>query len=235
MFVALTSALFVACGDDDDDDGGGNSTALVGSWKYDFSDGYLVITIKGDGTGSLKEYSNYAGLEESETFRYVYNESTKALRVTFADGDVNDYTVISVTSSTLKLLDLDDDSVLTFTKYTGSNIGDDDDDDDVNPGNPTEVNEAALIGTWRYEEPKGYHEITISKGGTGIWLQYNNYDGSTEKDKFYWTFDSKTKKLTISFVSADEYESEWYTVVGIYDKYLVLTDEDGEEMILTKK
>lgn len=230
MFVALTSIMFVACGDDDDG-GDGNNSALVGSWKYDFNGGYLVATFKSDNTGILKEYSNYSGMMGDEKFRYSYNASDKHLRIVFEDGDVNDYTVISVTSNSLKVLDLDDESVLTFTKYTG---GGSNDDDDVISGGNTDVKASALIGKWRMEDPKGYHEITILKDGTGNWRQYNNYDGSINNDKFYWTFDEKTKKLTFTFVDAESYESEWYTVIGIYGNYIVLTDEDGEEVICTK-
>lgn len=234
MFMALTSIMFVACGDDDEG-GGGNNSALVGSWKYDFNGGYLVATLKSDNTGTLKEYSNYSGTTSDEKFRYSYNASDKHLRIVFEDGDVNDYTVISVTSNSLKVLDLDDESVLTFTKYTGGGSNNNDDDDDVIiPGGNTNITAAALIGKWRNEDPKGYHEITILKDGTGNWRQYNNYDGSIDNDKFYWTFDEKTKKLTFTFVDADGYESEWYTVIGIYGNYMVLTDKDGEEVICTK-
>lgn len=240
MFVAMTSFMFVACSNDDDNDKSEDdnidSSALIGSWKSDFDGGYYVVTFKSNNTGTLVEYSDDSVVEENENFRYSYNSSSQLLRITYTGGEVDEYTVLSATSNTLKVRSLEDNSVLTFTKYTGD--GDDDQKpDDPNPDDPNpDVTAEALVGTWRAEYQGGdYEDATLNSDGRGTWLEYRHDLNRTETEDFYWTFDEKTKKLTLIFVSDESYKEEWYTVVGIYDERVVLKDEDGETEIWKKQ
>ena len=115
ILLMATSWVAVGCSSDDDDNGGGKSSSgIVGTWRYVFGsslgsteDGTVLITFDSDGTGVLREQDGY--YNDVEAFTYVYSKSTGMLIVTYTDGEREIYTVLSVTSNELKLLDGYDD------------------------------------------------------------------------------------------------------------------------------
>ena len=110
ILLMATSWVAVGCSSDDDDNGGGKSSSgIVGTWRYVFESSYgstegtVLITFDSDGTGVLREQDGY--YNDVEVFTYVYSKSTGMLIVTYTDGEREIYTVLSVTSNELKLLD----------------------------------------------------------------------------------------------------------------------------------
>ena len=111
LLAVVLSVGFVSCKDDDDDDnggGGGGATAssIVGTWRQDFSSGYILITFDRDGTGREQEYDTEdGGLAYSDSFSWAQDDKTIILR--YEDGYTDTYTVVSVSSTTLKMTDSD--------------------------------------------------------------------------------------------------------------------------------
>lgn len=114
LFMGLS---FVSCSSDDNDDDGGNKTefveSLVGTWKKDFSTGYELITFKSNGKGTMKEFDIDEYHEDS--FSYSYNASKKVLKINWDDDYTEEWTVISLTSKKLVVMD-EEGNKLTLTK-----------------------------------------------------------------------------------------------------------------------
>ena len=108
---------FVSCSSDDNDDDGGNKTefveSLAGTWKKDFSTGYELITFKSNGKGTMKEFDEDEYHEES--FSYSYNASKKVLKINWDDDYTEEWTVISLTSKKLVVMD-EEGNKLTLAK-----------------------------------------------------------------------------------------------------------------------
>ena len=100
LMVAIVSVGFVSCDDDDDDD---SKASIIGTWRYDYSDGYDLLTFNSNGKGTYSEYY-YEGkkelLDEVEAFDYIFNESSMTLRMLFGD-EVEIWKVESITSKQL--------------------------------------------------------------------------------------------------------------------------------------
>lgn len=115
LFVAMLSMSLTACSDDDDnndnDKGGSTTSAIVGSWRSNNSEGYEIMTFKKDGTGT-EEWSE-KGEKSVEKFRYVFSESNMMLKVTKEDGEMEIYTVKNLTSTSMVL----DDGDISETYY----------------------------------------------------------------------------------------------------------------------
>ena len=114
LFMGLS---FVSCSSDDNDDDGGNNTeiveSLVGTWKWSDDEGYQLITFKSNGKGSAKNVDKDGVYEES--FSYSYNASKKVLKINWDDDDTAEWTVTSLTSKKLVVMD-EEGYKLTLTK-----------------------------------------------------------------------------------------------------------------------
>lgn len=119
LAVLFMGIAFVSCSSDDKDDDGGNNTevveSLVGTWKYTFSTGYQIATFKSNGKGTLKEVDYEDDYEDEDAFTYSYNANNQTLKISWADGDTDEWQVVSLTSKKFVILDEDGDRV-TFTK-----------------------------------------------------------------------------------------------------------------------
>lgn len=106
LMVVVAGFAFTSCGDDDDDDKNqGNGGSLVGTWTLnetlDDEDGIetvsMVLTLKGDHTGSIKEDWMYQSRAASvETYQMNFSWSTvsdsngnQILQVSYISGDKN--------------------------------------------------------------------------------------------------------------------------------------------------
>lgn len=98
----------VSCSSDNKDDDGGNDTeevvSLVGTWKYNFSTGYQLITFKSNGKGTVKEI-DYEAEDYEESFTYSYNANSQILRMYWDGEDPSEWQVVSNTSNKLVLID----------------------------------------------------------------------------------------------------------------------------------
>lgn len=111
VLVVLFALTFSSCSDDDDkgDKDKSDASSLVGTWRFN-DDGVYYITFKADGTGLYED--DY----EDGTFYYTYSEKTSLLILNFDDDDQGVLRVVSVTSTTLVLQDMEDES------YTATGI-----------------------------------------------------------------------------------------------------------------
>ncbi len=113
FLVPMMAFAFTGCSSDDDDNDGGkkSSSSIVGTWRYNFSTGYQIVTFNSNGTGSMREHDNYDGMDYTDYFRYSYNKSAGFISVIYDDDDIEYYTVRSVTSSELIVIDEDGDTI----------------------------------------------------------------------------------------------------------------------------
>lgn len=111
VLVVLFALTFSSCSDDDDkgDKDKNDASSLVGTWRFN-DDGVYYITFKADGTG------RYEDEYEDSSFDYTYNEKNSLLMLDFGYGDEDVLRVVSVTSTTLVLQDMEDES------YTATGI-----------------------------------------------------------------------------------------------------------------
>ncbi len=94
LFLSVMSVALVACSDDDDD--GDDTLSIVGTWKYEYGngyEGYNITTFNSNGYGTLEEHEIYKGKEEVdyEKFRYVFDSNTMTISFFFWDDDDQDY------------------------------------------------------------------------------------------------------------------------------------------------
>ena len=113
LMVAIMSVGFMSCSKDDDvkkED----TASLVGTWRYDFSSGYDLLTFDQNGTVRVQEYDN-GEWEMDKVYRYTY--SNGILRWMYEDGEVREtIEVISLSDTKLVLKDWPDDGEYTFVK-----------------------------------------------------------------------------------------------------------------------
>ena len=114
--LAVASISLVSCGDDDPEptptssstSSSSSTASLVGTWKYTYSSGYVLLTFTQDGRGIYTEYK--AGWEvDDDSFTYTYANNTITMIIFEGeDYDVETCKVLSLTSSTLVLQDFPD-------------------------------------------------------------------------------------------------------------------------------
>lgn len=107
LMVTIVSVGFVSCGDDDEED----EITIVGTWRYDFGSGYVLLTFNQNGTARYQEY-DHGRWESDESANYVY--SNGSLFVTGRNGERVTIEVISLTQTTLILKDFPDGGANTF-------------------------------------------------------------------------------------------------------------------------
>jgi hypothetical protein len=104
----IVSITIVSCGDNNDEPEA-KKVSIVGTWKYDDSDGYWIMSFKGDGTGYSMEEKNSKKNPHTDNFKWEFDENSKNLVLNYYDEITMDYTdlerysVTSLTESTLKL------------------------------------------------------------------------------------------------------------------------------------
>lgn len=115
--AAIMSVAFTSCSKDDDDDKDDKEESLIiGTWRDSSDEGWDEFTFKKDGSFSWTFYEEGKGPADTEIGTYTYNHP--ALKLTFEEGDIEMYRVISISSSKLVLRFFDDeeDETWTYTK-----------------------------------------------------------------------------------------------------------------------
>lgn len=87
------------------------------------------------------------------------------------------------------------------------------------------------MGTWKYTFSTGCQLVTFKSNGKGSWKEID-YAAKDYEGSFTYSYDSDSQVLKIYW--EDEDPEEWQ-VVSITSKKLVVIDEDGERMTLTKQ
>lgn len=94
---------------DDDNDSKQTTNSIIGTWRYDSSAGYVLITFREDGTGVEYEYDPYDGMGEgmldADSFTWAQNKNTIIIK--FDDGYTEIFENVSISSNTLKWVDPD--------------------------------------------------------------------------------------------------------------------------------
>lgn len=112
LMVLAVGVTATSCGSDDDDDNKKSETTtsgIVGTWKQTFSSGYIILTFNSNGTGSYVEFDSADG-NHSQTFSWTMRGNNVAL--VDDDGNIETYTVVSLTSTNLIWKYEDDDNEL---------------------------------------------------------------------------------------------------------------------------
>lgn len=100
--------VYISCGSDDKEETSTPSTSIVGTWRHDFSSGYILMSFSSNNTGYHQEYDVDDGkLRRKHNFSYSYDESQKHLVLIEEDGDVEEYFVMYVNSKEMELVDPD--------------------------------------------------------------------------------------------------------------------------------
>lgn len=108
--ILLMTACFVnvSCGGDDKEETSTPSTSIVGTWRHNFSSGYILMYFSSNNTGYHQEYDEDDGkLRRKHNFNYNYDESQKHLVLKEEDGDIEEYLVMYVNSKEMELVDPD--------------------------------------------------------------------------------------------------------------------------------
>ena len=88
--------------EDNSDDPGETNNDIVGTWRLNFSTGYITYTFYADGTGREVEI-DYADGNYSDTFMYIYNEGAGTITVVYSDGERYAYEIEFVNSNMIYL------------------------------------------------------------------------------------------------------------------------------------
>lgn len=94
LMVALFSCSLLSCSSDDDDNDNEEDvqSSIYGTWKYEFSSGYQLMTFNQNGTYLLQEIDDEDG-DWSDEGTFTYRDGTLIL-----DGEEK-FQVYSITSS----------------------------------------------------------------------------------------------------------------------------------------
>ena len=203
LLIAVTGNFFVACSSDDEDDEYSTSS-IVGTWKYYFSSGYILLNLGENGIGYTQEFDwEDGGLGERDMLSYYYDDEKKCYMVIeIEDGEEDGrFPVLNFNDKTLTVRD-DEGDLMTFTRVTEEE---------------SRVN-SLLGGKWRDvdsdSDPTDY-DVALYEKGLGV-----NVDES-----FVWMYNHTTKILTIS----DDYGNLEYLVKKITSDTLILYDDVWEE------
>lgn len=113
LMVAIMSVGFMSCGGGDDDVKKESEVSLVGTWRYDFSTGYVLFTFSQDGTVRIREY-DHGEWERDKVYYYTY--SNGILHITYEDGRERETIEVISLSDTKLVLEDYDGGVNTFIK-----------------------------------------------------------------------------------------------------------------------
>ena len=128
FMVAFVSVGFASCGGDDNKED--DILSIVGTWRYDFSSGYVLLTFNRDGTYTHREF-DHGQWEDDKNGKYVFvNNNLSFTYYSKARGkDVSEtYEVISLTTTQLLIKDFLDSGVTTFTRSHSNNNNSDEND-----------------------------------------------------------------------------------------------------------
>lgn len=190
LYAVLFSAVLVACGG-----GSGDSepdpdmpptsedgqVTLIGSWRQNFSSGYIVIYFDRTGYGWSHEYDkDDGGWYEKEYFDYNYKSSKKALTIIWDDGYQEVMQIRSLTNSKLVIRQEDGETItLQRLSYDEVSTGKDEESGDENddPDKPNDSDDSDNTERDESLNPEGFVPPADYKGvylgGSVNWAEYN--------------------------------------------------------------
>ncbi len=111
----MLSTSFVSCGDDNNKKNEPEKASIIGTWRHDFSSGYILLVFKKDGTGYIEEY-DHGRIQYSDPITYYYDKEKERYMIVEPDGD-HTYPVQYFNETTLVLVDPDGKS-MTYTRVS---------------------------------------------------------------------------------------------------------------------
>ena len=124
--IALTMALVIvtACGDDNDKDREPSAetshSLIVGTWRTTYDSGdYDQFIFYSNGSGKIQEWELVNGrsvCRDEGAIAYSYDEMNKHLAIAEEDGDVDEYSVLILNSTSLVIRNLEWNETRTFTR-----------------------------------------------------------------------------------------------------------------------
>lgn len=194
LMVAVVSACFVSCSKDDSNNNeeSNNETSIVGTWRRDFSWGYILLTLNPDGTGLLSEYEK-GKLEYSDPISYYFDKEKDKYMIIEQDGEYTYITPVQYYDKTT-LVVMEDGETKTWTRVTSDN------------GNNNEEsnNSGSIIGTWLDqwgEGPRSYTAYTFFEKGKGLY-----FDKGNGAEAFTYTYNPQSQSVIIVYSEYDKDE-----------------------------
>ena len=254
LLLSMVSVAFMSCGGNDDSPAGengneGNSTTvlskqIVGSWSTNSSDTHSDGTQDGwifnaDGTGIMAEhYDRGAGEADVITFTYTVNDNSRAVSITYQDGDRETWTNVVVANGVLSFTE-DGKTTTLVKKSFMSYVGNDDSpaDENGNEDNPTTVLSKQIVGSWSTHRFDTHSDGTqdgwiFNADGTGIMAEhYDRGAGEADVITFTYTVNDNSRAVSITYQDGDR---ETWTNVVVANGVLSFT-EDGKTTTLVKK
>jgi hypothetical protein len=117
VITTMLSINFVSCGGDNDKKNEPEKASIIGTWRHDFSTGYILLVFKKDGTGYIEEY-DHGSIQYSNPIKYYYDDVKERYMIVETDGDhTYTYPVQYYNETTLVLVDPDGKS-MTYTRVS---------------------------------------------------------------------------------------------------------------------
>lgn len=114
--VVLVSVVVVSCSKDEKENVPTQGSSIIGTWRHEFSSGYIMMFFSSNNTGYYQEYDEEdGGLRRKHNFTYIYSESQQRLVLIEDDGDTDEYIVVYINSKEMEIIDLDGKSE-TYTR-----------------------------------------------------------------------------------------------------------------------
>ena len=120
LVIVVTTVLsisLISCGDDDDKKNEPEKVSIIGTWRHDFSSGYILLVFKKDGTGYIEEY-DHGSIQYSDPITYYYDDVKERYMIVESDGGhTYTYPVQYFNETTLVLVDPDGKS-MSYTRVS---------------------------------------------------------------------------------------------------------------------
>ena len=101
----------------DGDDKKEDTPSIVGTWRHDFSTGYILLVLRSNGTGLLEEYDSGEIDYSDEISYYYYKEQERYMIVESESNKTYTYPIQYYNETTLVLINPDGKSE-TYTRVS---------------------------------------------------------------------------------------------------------------------
>lgn len=109
LLIATFSLTLTSCGNDDKEkDEPASNYNVVGVWRWDFGNGYQLLTLEKGGKYSLVEFDF---VNSNWSITGTYSVKDNIMTCVLSDGEVEVYTILTLTKTKM------------ITRYEGSYIG----------------------------------------------------------------------------------------------------------------
>lgn len=116
IMTGIMSIAFVSCSKDGDDKKE-DTPSIVGTWRHDFSTGYILLVLRSNGTGLLEEYDS-GEIDYSYEISYYYDKEQERYMIVESESNKTyTYPIQYYNETTLVLINPDGKSQ-TYTRVS---------------------------------------------------------------------------------------------------------------------